>query len=184
MPRRPSLSCRQFRRLHAEYVDGFLCHDDTVACTEHVNVCEACATHDVKVRRSLLALQALPMIEPSPEFRARLAARLANEAAAPRSRSVRGARWGLAGVILAASIAGLLFVSATPKPTTPTRLAPVLARAPEPLATPAVPATPKAVASTRPTPRFEALQGQLPLRTTPDARPAGVRVQTVTYIGQ
>lgn len=43
---------------------------------EHLYECPACATRDVWVRRSLLALQVLPSIEPSTGFRERLYERL------------------------------------------------------------------------------------------------------------
>lgn len=43
---------------------------------EHLYECKACATRDVWVRRSLLALQVLPSIEPSAGFRERLYERL------------------------------------------------------------------------------------------------------------
>jgi len=43
---------------------------------EHLYECKACATRDVWVRRSLLALQVLPSIELSAGFRERLYERL------------------------------------------------------------------------------------------------------------
>lgn len=43
---------------------------------EHLYECQACATRDVWVRRSLLALQVLPSIEPSAGFHKRLYERL------------------------------------------------------------------------------------------------------------
>ena len=77
MPCRSSCSCRQFRRQHAEFVDGFLAEETVRAMQEHVSGCPSCATRDVWMRRSLLALQALPSIEPSAGFRERLFERLA-----------------------------------------------------------------------------------------------------------
>jgi len=77
MPCRSSCSCRQFRRQHAEFVDGFLAEETARAMQGHVNNCPSCATRDVWMRRSLLALQALPRIEPSADFRQRLFERLA-----------------------------------------------------------------------------------------------------------
>jgi hypothetical protein len=44
---------------------------------EHLYECPACATRDVWVRRSLLALQSLQSIEPSAGFHERLYERLA-----------------------------------------------------------------------------------------------------------
>ena len=43
----------------------------------HLDNCPRCATRDVWMRRSLLALQVLPRIEPSAGFRERLYERLA-----------------------------------------------------------------------------------------------------------
>lgn len=43
---------------------------------QHMRDCPACAHHDALVRRSLMLVRSLPTIEPSPEFRARLEARL------------------------------------------------------------------------------------------------------------
>jgi hypothetical protein len=40
-------------------------------------VCDHCAAHDTLVRRSLMVARSLPALEPSPEFQARLRARLA-----------------------------------------------------------------------------------------------------------
>jgi len=77
MPCRSSCSCRQFRRRHTELVDGLLLEETARAMQEHVNDCPSCATRDVWMRRSLLALQSLPRIEPSAGFRERLFARLA-----------------------------------------------------------------------------------------------------------
>ena len=80
MPCRPSYSCRQFRRRHVEFVDGLLPGEAQDVCEAHVRECPVCAEHDVQVRRSLLALQVLPTIMPSADFRDRLRARLAGEA--------------------------------------------------------------------------------------------------------
>lgn len=79
MLRRLSCSCRQFRRQHVEYVDGFLSDEAQRTCHAHVRECSRCAQHDVQVRRSLLALQALPVIKPSAEFHHRLCERLSQE---------------------------------------------------------------------------------------------------------
>ena len=58
-------------------MDGLLLEETARAMQEHVNDCPSCATRDVWMRRSLLALQALPRIEPSAGFRERLFSRLA-----------------------------------------------------------------------------------------------------------
>ena len=185
MPRRPSYSCRQFRRQHVEFVDGLLCNEAHRACTEHVSACPACAHHDVQVRRSLLALQALPSIEPSADFRQRLRARLAQEAQHPAPAPVRpGIRWGVAGVVVAASFALLAATAPRTPMSVPVRLNPVVARAPEPTALRLrAPAT--AVNQTVSTARFAAVRGpsnELPLPF--EARHPAVRLQLANYLRQ
>lgn len=53
---------------------------------EHLYDCPACATRDVWVRRSLMALQVLPSIEPSAGFHLRLYERLGEQLAPPMAR--------------------------------------------------------------------------------------------------
>jgi hypothetical protein len=86
MPCRPSCSCRQFRRQHAEFTDGFLSVEMSCAMQEHLYQCPTCATRDVWVRRSLLALQVLPSIEPSAHFHERLYERLGEPLTLPTAR--------------------------------------------------------------------------------------------------
>ncbi|MHB1313536.1 MAG: zf-HC2 domain-containing protein [Gemmatimonadaceae bacterium] len=211
MPRRPSLSCRQFRQLHAEYVDGYLCGERTEAMRAHGDDCAACSTLDVSVRRSLLALQTLPTIEPSADFRERLHERLelsqVTERAPRRLRiqaPMRGIRWGLASVVTAASVAFLVLAapSKTGRPVSP-RPAPTLARASMPAA-PALPVARVAPVLTVPAPvaparvdvvnyaaqpaesfRFEALPGVTAVRRSPSmlASPS-VRLQLASFSGQ
>ncbi len=195
MPRRPFLSCRQFRRLHAEYVDAMLSHDAAAACQTHLDSCADCAAHDVRIRRSLMALQALRPIEPSPDFHARLAARIARAESMPPRRPWRGSAWRTAGALLAASVALIAYAAMPSRTPAPVRLMPVLARAPQPAAVPTAPAV-KArtgrvtapvtaqVAASRSSARFEALPGSLPFRVSQEMRPSMMRISTVSYIGQ
>lgn len=53
---------------------------------EHLHECPACATRDVWIRRSLMALQVLPRIEPSAGFHERLYERLGEQLAPPMAR--------------------------------------------------------------------------------------------------
>jgi len=156
MPRRPSLSCRQFHHLHAEYVDGYLCEEQTQAMRAHGDACPACSQLDVRVRRSLLALQTLPVIEPSADFRERLHRRLVLSQRTermpmpmPARTSTHGIRWGLAGIVTAASVA-FLVLAAPARTTTPGTTGPALARAPGPAASLATVATVAAVVSAAP----------------------------------
>lgn len=138
MPRRLSSSCRQFRRQHAEFVDGYLSDEVQRAGRVHLDECPVCARHDVQIRRSLMALQALPMIEPSAGFHDRLYEKLARAELHYSPVPSRRVRWGMATAIVAASVALLFAASSRSGQAESSRAAPVMAFA---LATP-VPATP------------------------------------------
>ena len=90
MPRRSFSACRQFRRQHTDFVDGFLSEGTSCAMQAHLIRCPSCATRDVWMRRSLLALQALQRIEPSANFRERLYERLAIPTERPQLVSILG----------------------------------------------------------------------------------------------
>jgi anti-sigma factor RsiW len=190
MPRRLSSSCRQFRRQHAEFVDGYLSDEALCASRAHLDECPACAHHDVLIRRSLLAVQALPMIEPSAGFHDRLCERLSREAHHYAPVQSRGVRWGMATVIVAASAALFLAASYLPRqpamsPPAPVSV-PVLAGAPErPTVATEVKDPTRAATVSRPFGRFEALPGQAPARReSPMVQGPLVRLQTASYIGQ
>jgi len=70
------MDCREFRKKHVAFVDDFLPAVDMEAMHRHVRMCSRCSRHDTVVRRSLLIVRNLPTIEPSPDFMARLNARL------------------------------------------------------------------------------------------------------------
>ncbi|MDQ8153137.1 MAG: zf-HC2 domain-containing protein [Gemmatimonadota bacterium] len=187
MPRRSSLSCRQFRRQHAEYLDGYLSAAAVSDCEAHVESCPACARHDVQIRRSLLALQALREIAPSGDFRTRLAARIADDRlASMAARRAPTARWGMAAMILAASVTLMVMASGRVRRTEPVRMIPVLARAPERAApTPIRPAPTMTAVVAGSGARFEALPGEAPLRTpSMPMRASSIRLQTVSFPGQ
>lgn len=197
MPRRLSSSCRQFQRQHAEFVDGCLSDEAQRAGRAHLDECPVCARHDVQIRRSLMALQSLPMIEPSADFRDRLYARLAREELHYSPVPSRHVRWGMAAAIVAASVALLFAASSRTRPSEASRAVPVMAQAPArpvplrqaPVRAVSLPAANqsglRATDAPRSRARFEALPGQgtspsgplLPQGTT-------VRLQTVSYIGQ
>jgi len=197
MLRRLSPACREFRHHHVEYVDGLLCGQAQRTCDAHLRECPVCAARDVQIRRALLTLQVLPEISPSALFRTRLNARLAAEASvraltfpvAYREPRRPQARWWIVGSALAASAALLVFAPGRPVPVSRAISSPMIAQAAVSPSTP--PATPKGpMAKTRAetmraTPRFEALPGTVPLGRAPLPSPlSGVRLQTVTYLGQ
>jgi hypothetical protein len=180
-------------------VDGFL---DTEILREreaHLTQCAACQQYDTQIRRSLLVLQALPQIAPSPDFGRRLAERLAQESVRPVPTVRHQVRWGIAAVMLAASVAMLIVAprgAPAPTPsvqsTTPVQLPALLASrptgaTPAPELTNATDVTRRTAKPVEPrrSARFESVPGQAPLRTAPAlARPSAVRLQTVSAIGQ
>jgi hypothetical protein len=186
MPRRLSSSCRQFRQQHAEFMDGLLPEGTVRAMRMHRDVCQACSQHEVLIRRSLLALQALPQIAPSADFRARLQARIANDDGNMPPVGPRGVRWGIAGSVIAASVALLLVASSRQRPATPMRLMPVLAQSQN---VPSVTASGRApqltVMAADSAPRFESLAATSTLRGAPvTTRRPTIRLQLASYPGQ
>jgi hypothetical protein len=78
------MDCRQFREKHVAFVDDVLPAIEMRSMHQHRAVCPRCSRHDTAIRRSLLLVRNLPTIEPSPDFVARLNARL--EQLGPASR--------------------------------------------------------------------------------------------------
>lgn len=70
------IDCRAFRSQHAAFLDQTLSDAALLAMQTHLAECEECARFDTVLRRGLLVLRNLPSIQPSPEFRDRLNARL------------------------------------------------------------------------------------------------------------
>jgi hypothetical protein len=106
---------------------------------QHVIVCSRCSRHDTAIRRSLMLVRSLPPIDPSPDFVARLNARL--EQLGPVSRvDLVAPRPQLPSVgafaVLAAGIAAVAYMSIeTTRYFTPPQdlyLAPAVASALEP----------------------------------------------------
>jgi anti-sigma-K factor RskA len=140
------MDCRRFSKLHVEFVDDTLPAVTMVAMRRHLRACPSCAARDTRVRRSLLLVRNQPDIQPSAEFRARLAARLREigpfdlEASADAMLRGSPAFWrphGMAGLFSAAAgviAAGLLafaFVVGD-RSTEPLAMPPVVASIPEP----------------------------------------------------
>lgn len=70
------MDCREFRNKHVAFVDDLLSAVEMDAMQQHTTVCSRCSRQDTAVRRSLMLVRSLPTIEPSPDFVARLNARL------------------------------------------------------------------------------------------------------------
>jgi anti-sigma factor RsiW len=144
------MDCREFRKNHAPFVDAQCGAAEEQQMREHVSACPSCARQDMLIRRSLMLMRNLPRIEPSPDFQARLNARLraATAAATDSRRPLRfsvGAFAAIAASIAFVTVAASLSVRhAQPREI---RLDPVVASLPElesapsPVATPALVAT-------------------------------------------
>jgi hypothetical protein len=140
------MDCREFREQHVSFVDLRCSAVEEAQMRQHLRDCVACSRHDTVVRRSLMLVKSLPTIEPSPDFQARLEARLRAVAVpAAASPSLRGSY--AAFVALAAGVGFVAFLATSAmRDGAPSeiRMAPVVASIPEyesPVATPAFVAT-------------------------------------------
>ena len=117
------MDCRTFKANHLAFLDDTLEERGIVAMQRHLAECEACTRHDAAIRRGLMVLHSLPPIEPSPDFRTKLSARLREERVAMEREAIaarrtdtliRAPRYG-AFAAAAASVlfAGTLAVGAT-----------------------------------------------------------------------
>jgi len=107
------------------------------AMQRHRGICPRCSRHDTAIRRSLLLVRNLPPIEPSPEFMARLNARLGELRSSPRVDLVASRPHLPAVGAYAALAAGILAVAYMTVETThyyaparETRVSPIAATAP------------------------------------------------------
>jgi anti-sigma factor RsiW len=78
------MDCREFRNNHVAFVDDLLPAVTMDVMQRHLSKCPRCSKTDTSIRRSLFLVRNLKPIEPSPDFMARLNARL--EVMAPESR--------------------------------------------------------------------------------------------------
>jgi hypothetical protein len=82
------MDCNHFRKHHLAYLDDTLPGDLMAQAQRHVMACDGCAAHDTLVRRSLMVVHSMPVLEPSAEFQSRLRAKLA-ECRAEREATLR-----------------------------------------------------------------------------------------------
>jgi hypothetical protein len=144
---RPGMDCKEFREKHALYVDLMCSAFEENEMREHARRCPKCSRHDTVVRRGLMLVRNLPVIEPSRDFQRRLDARL--RATTPEVVMSR-ARLHPSFSAFAAVAAGVVLITylATGLSTRvpePVRMAPVVAFLPE--LEPAQVATPAFVAT-------------------------------------
>jgi hypothetical protein len=106
------MDCKEFLDRHSLYVDVRCSALEENEMREHLRACATCSRHDTLVRRSLLLVHNLPRVEVSPDFRARLDARL--RMVKPFSAAAPAPRVALPsiGVLLAAAASIVLLVFA------------------------------------------------------------------------
>jgi hypothetical protein len=126
------MDCRDFQDKHALFVDLMCSAVEEKEMREHVRQCPKCSRHDTVVRRSLLLVRNLPVIEPSPDFQARLAARLRAAAIAPVVTPVPRPSYR-AFVAAAAGVAFVTYlaIGVVSRAAEPVRMMPVVATLPE-----------------------------------------------------
>ena len=107
------MDCKRFREQHACYVDDTLPGVAMEHMSEHRARCAPCSAHDTRVRRALMIARSAPVVQPSAEFRRRLAARIDEERAAPRprDRARRDPERVFSALLAAAAAAVLLFAN-------------------------------------------------------------------------
>ncbi len=119
-----SMTCRTFRKRHADFVDGLLAMSQSAEMYAHLDGCDRCARHHTALQRGLLVARNLPLIQPSPDFMARLQTRLRDSATAipaPVSASTSGiaVKLGTAGVAAAVAVAVFFLLAPRPAPALP-----------------------------------------------------------------
>lgn len=144
------MDCREFQDKHALLIDVRCSALEENEMREHMRECPRCARQDTLVRRSLFLVRNLTSIEPSPDFRARLDARLRDLAARPLEPAGRQGRARLSHASWVATAAAVLTIAVigmrtAGRPAEPIMMPPVVASSPafehSTLASPALVAT-------------------------------------------
>lgn len=122
------MTCADFLDRYTDFRDGLITAPREVRRLErHLAGCAACRRYDAAVRRGVLALRRTDPIEPSPDFRRRLDARLARERHGVREVPTRA---GFAAALLIAVALALVAIEGTRRPHV--AQAPALPRVPFP----------------------------------------------------
>ncbi len=119
------MNCQRIESALLAVLDGRATAAEKEQAAAHIAQCADCARRMESLRDAWNALDHLPAIEPSPLFDARLRARLAEEAVAPRPRWFA---WPLAHLRLVALAAGLVAVTAVWLSVRPAAVLPTPAR--------------------------------------------------------
>ena len=141
------MDCKEFRDKHALFVDLMCSAVEEAEMRAHAQECAKCARHDTVVRRSLLLVRNLPVIEPSPLFQKRLDERLRATTppfVAPQA-PIRSPYWSFAALAAGVMFVTYLATGALMRAPEPLPLNPVVATLPaletSPMATPTFVAT-------------------------------------------
>src|SRR5436853_7885003 len=122
------MTCAELLDRYTDFRDGLITAPRELRRFErHLASCPACRRYDAAVRRGVRALQTVETIEPSPEFRRRLEARLAQER---RALVQVPASAGIAAALFVAAALALLALEGVGRP--PVARAPVLPPVPFP----------------------------------------------------
>lgn len=124
------MDCKEFLERHAPYVDLMCSAFEENEMREHVRRCASCARHDTLVRRSLMLVRSLPVIEPSADFGKRLEARL-RTVTPMRLEPVRSSYRTVATLAAALVLFAVLATSMMSRSSEPVRMSPVVATLPE-----------------------------------------------------
>jgi hypothetical protein len=101
------MDCRDFRRQYSAYRDA---HDPELAANmdDHMEACPTCASYDRALREGVDLLRGRQLF-PTPDFRARLEARLASGEVVPEALPPRVSTW--AATATAALFAALVLLT-------------------------------------------------------------------------
>lgn len=111
------MTCAEFLNRYTDFRDGLITAPREVRRFErHVARCATCSRYDTALRRAVLALQAVQPIEPSPDFRRRLEARLELERRAVFTGPAGAAGAGIAAALFVAAAIALVALEGTRRP--------------------------------------------------------------------
>lgn len=127
------MDCKEFRDKHALYVDLMCTAIEEAELRAHVRECAKCSRHDTVVRRSLMLVKSLPVIEPSPLFQQRLDARLRTITPpfAASQAPIRTPHWGFAALAAGVVFVTYLATETLTRASGPLPMSPVVATVPE-----------------------------------------------------
>ena len=105
------MHCKEFKEKHVAFVDDTLAGIEAAEMRLHTDECAECAKHDARIRRALLLVRNLPMVELSPDFSERLHARLTEARSSPTSGGTIRKRMLAAATLAAAAMIGYITVT-------------------------------------------------------------------------